>query len=67
MFEEQKAQERKEEENRRKLLMKLRDDINGKSITIKIKIGAGGKSFGHITSKLVCEESILTVNVNWFF
>ena len=36
--------------------MKLRDEINGKLISIKIKIGAGGKNFGHITTKLVCDE-----------
>ena len=55
-FEKQKEKERIEAENRKKLLMKLRDEINGKLISIKIKIGAGGKNFGHITTKLVCDE-----------
>lgn len=55
-FEKEKEKERKEAENRRKLLMKLKDEIDGKSISIKIKLGAGGKNFGHITTKLVCDE-----------
>lgn len=63
-FEEQKAQEKKEEENRRKLLLKLKDDISGKSITVKIKVGAGGKSFGSVTTKLVCDEFELQNNIH---
>lgn len=55
-MEERIAKEKKEAENRRKLLMKFRDEIDGKSIVIKIKVGAGGKAFGSITTKLVCDE-----------
>ena len=56
LFEKQKADQKKEIENKKKLLRKLRDEINGKSISIKLKVGAGGKNFGHITTKLVCDE-----------
>ena len=56
IFEKQKADQKKEAENKRKLLMKFRDEINGKSISIKLKVGQGGKNFGHITTKLVCDE-----------
>ena len=56
IFEKQKADQKKEIENKKKLLRKLRDEINGKSISIKLKVGAGGKNFGHITTKLVCDE-----------
>ena len=56
LFERQKAEEKKAEENRRALLKKIRDDIQGKIVSLKIKLGAGGKLFGHITTKLVCDE-----------
>ena len=56
LFEKQKEAEKKAEENRRAVLKKIRDDINGKLVTLKIKLGAGGKVFGHITTKLVCDE-----------
>ena len=56
IFEKQKALQKKEAENKKKLLMKFRDEINGKSISIKLKVGQGGKNFGHITTKLVCDE-----------
>ena len=56
IFEKQKADQKKEAENKKKVLKKLRDEINGKSISIKLKIGQGGKNFGHITTKLVCDE-----------
>mgnify|MGYP002623935463 CR=1 FL=1 len=55
-LEEQIEKEKTEAINRKKLLMKIRDEIDGKSIVIKIKVGAGGKSFGSITTKLVCDE-----------
>lgn len=56
IFEKQQADQKKEAENKKKLLRKFRDEINGKSISIKLKVGAGGKNFGHITTKLVCDE-----------
>ena len=56
IFEQQKAEKKKEAENKKKVLGKLRDEINGKAITIKLKVGSGGKNFGHITTKLVCDE-----------
>ena len=55
-YEKQKEKERIQKENNRKILLKFKDDIQGKSIKIKIKVGVGGKNFGHITTKLVCDE-----------
>ena len=52
----QKEQEKINEERRRAVLTKLKSEIQDKFISIYIKIGADGKSFGHITSKLVCDE-----------
>lgn len=52
----QKEQEKEDEERRRAVLNKLKSEIQDKFISIYIKIGADGKSFGHITSKLVCDE-----------
>ena len=55
-YEEEKAKERQIAENNRKLLLKFRDEIQGKKIVIKLKIGQGGKKFGSVTPKLVCDE-----------
>lgn len=52
----QKEQERIDAEHRRDLLMKIKSEIQGKFISIYIKVGADGKNFGHITTKLVCDE-----------
>ena len=52
----QKEQEKIDEERRRAVLTKLKTEIQDKFISIYIKVGADGKSFGHITSKLVCDE-----------
>ena len=52
----QKEQEKIEAENRRKVLEKIKSEIQGKFISIHIKVGADGKNFGNITTKLVCEE-----------
>ena len=52
----QQAQAKLEEENRRAVLKKIRDEIQDKFISVYIKIGADGKTFGHITTKLVCDE-----------
>lgn len=55
-FEEQQEKEKIAKENQRNLLMKFRDEIQGKQIKVQLKVGAGGKNFGHITDKLVCDE-----------
>lgn len=52
----QKEQERIDAEHRRDLLNKIKSDIQDKFISIYIKVGADGKNFGHITTKLVCDE-----------
>lgn len=43
-------------ENRRNVLEKLKSEIQGKFISVYIKVGADGKNFGHITSKYICDE-----------
>ena len=55
-FEREKEQQRIEAENSRNLLLKFKDDIQGKSIHIKMKVGQDGKNFGKVTTKLVCDE-----------
>ena len=52
----QKEQEKIDEERRRAVLNKLKTEIQDKFISIYIKVGVDGKIFGHITSKLVCDE-----------
>ncbi|MDE5566204.1 MAG: 50S ribosomal protein L9 [Anaeroplasmataceae bacterium] len=49
-------QERIDNENRRKVLEKLKNEIQGKFIFVHIKVGADGKNFGHITTKYICDE-----------
>ncbi|MCR5350262.1 MAG: 50S ribosomal protein L9 [Acholeplasmatales bacterium] len=55
-YEEAKKEEENAKEANRKILLKIKDEIEGKSISVKIKVGQGGKSFGHVTTKLVCDE-----------
>lgn len=50
------AQEKLENENRRNVLEKLKAEIQGKFISVYIKVGADGKNFGHVTTKYICEE-----------
>lgn len=52
----QQAQAKIDNENRRNVLEKLKTEIQGKFITVYIKLGAEGKNFGHITSKYICDE-----------
>ena len=52
----QQEQARVDEEHRRDVLKKIRDEIQDKFISVYIKVGADGKTFGHITTKLVCDE-----------
>jgi ribosomal protein L9 len=49
-------QEAIDEQNRIKLLEKLKGEIDGKSINVYIKVGQDGKTFGHITTKQITEE-----------
>lgn len=53
---ETKEQERIANENRRNVLEKLKNEIQGKFISVNIKVGIDGKTFGHITAKYICEE-----------
>ena len=50
------TQEAIDEQNRIKLLEKLKSEIDGKSINVYIKVGQDGKTFGHITTKQICDE-----------
>ena len=55
-LEEEKENQRIAAENQHNLLLKFKEEIQGKQITVQLKIGAGGKNFGHITEKMVCDE-----------
>ncbi len=55
-LEENKKQEAIDKENRRNLLLKLKQEIETKSVTVYIKQGADGKLFGHVTSKQIVDE-----------
>ena len=55
-LEEEKESQRIAAENQHNLLLKFKEEIQGKQITVQLKIGAGGKNFGHITEKMVCDE-----------
>lgn len=52
----EQEQARIENENRRNVLEKLKNEIQDKFISVYIKVGAEGKNFGHITTKYICEE-----------
>ena len=56
LLEEEQEKQRILAENQHNLLLKFKDDIQGKTITVQLKIGQGGKNFGHITEKMVCDE-----------
>lgn len=49
-------QEKIESENKKNLLEKLKSEIQGKFISVYIKLGVDGRNFGHITTKYICEE-----------
>ncbi len=53
---EQIAKAKEEEEKHYNLMKQIKSDIESKDITVYIKVGADGKAFGHITTKLICEE-----------
>ncbi len=55
-LENRQAQEKVDHEKHIELLKKLKSEIDGKSITLAIKLGADGKSFGHLTTKQIAEE-----------
>lgn len=45
-----------EAENQKKLMSKIKEEIEEKCVNIYIKIGADGKLFGHVTTKQICDE-----------
>jgi len=49
-------QEQIEALNQKKMMQKIKEDIEDKSINIYIKVGADGKLYGRVTTKEICEE-----------
>ena len=45
-----------EAENQKKLMQKIKEEIEEKCVNIYIKIGADGRLFGHVTTKQICDE-----------
>ena len=43
-------------EEQKKMMQKIKEDIEEKCVNIYIKIGADGKLFGHVTTKQIVEE-----------
>lgn len=54
--EQAKAQAIIDEENHVQVMLKLKNEIESKKINVYIRVGADGKTFGHITTKQICEE-----------
>ena len=53
--EEIKVQKNQEQE-RKRLLTKLKSDIDNKIIEVTIKLGANGKKFGNVSKTVICDE-----------
>ncbi|VEU82899.1 50S ribosomal protein L9 [Acholeplasma hippikon] len=53
---EQKEKQKQQEIQYLNLMRKIASEIDGKSITLPIQVGADGKRFGSITSKQIVEE-----------
>lgn len=53
---EDKEREHQDEINHYNLVLKLKEEINNKSIRVGIKTGADGKLFGAVTTKMISEE-----------
>lgn len=55
-LDEMKAKEEQAQIEHKELMEKLKAEIESKTINLYIKLGSDGKSFGHITTKQVCDE-----------
>ncbi len=55
-LDEMKAKEEQAQIEHKELMEKLKAEIESKTINLYIKVGNDGKSFGHITTKQVCDE-----------
>ena len=55
-----------EEKMHIKLMQKLKDEIHGQTIQIEIKVGADGRLFGNVTTKMIADtlESQLGITVD---
>ena len=49
-------QQQVEAENQKKLMQKIKEEIEEKCVNMYIKIGSDGKLFGHVTTKQICDE-----------
>lgn len=49
-------EEQLEAENQKKLMEKIKEEIEDKCVNIYIKLGNDGKLFGHVTTKHICDE-----------
>lgn len=49
-------EEQLEAENQKKLMEKIKAEIEDKCVNIYIKLGNDGKLFGHVTTKHICDE-----------
>lgn len=56
MLKEKLKQQEIEEANQKKLMLKIKEEIEQKSVNIYVKVGADSKLFGHVTTKQICEE-----------
>lgn len=55
-LEEMKAKEEQAKIEHKQLMEKLKAEIEEKPINLYIKLGSDGKTFGHITTKQICDE-----------
>ena len=53
---EQLHQEQVQAEEQKKMMQKIKEEIEEKAVNIYIKIGSDGKLFGHVTTKQIVEE-----------
>ena len=53
---EQMHQEQVQAEEQKKMMLKIKEEIEEKRVNIYIKIGTDGKLFGHVTTKQIVEE-----------
>ena len=53
---EQLHQEQLQAEEQKKMMLKIKEEIEEKTVNIYIKIGSDGKLFGHVTTKQIVDE-----------
>lgn len=53
---EQMREKELNEANQKKMMLKIKEEIENKSTNIYVKVGADGKLFGRVTTKQICDE-----------